>query len=48
MLILSYSLAIPAPSLTKARYPGAEKKSGVPYILTSEVGIAKRPNQNMK
>ena len=23
---------------------GAEKKSGVPYILTSHVGIAKRPN----
>ena len=26
---------------------GAEKKSGVPYFLTSEVGIAKRPKQNM-
>ena len=26
---------------------GAEKKSGVPYILMSEVGIAKRPIENM-
>ena len=26
---------------------GAEKKSGVPYILTSIVGIAKRPSRNM-
>ena len=26
---------------------GAEKKSGVPYFLTSHVGIAKRPKQNM-
>jgi hypothetical protein len=35
------SRAIPLP---RPDTLGAEKKSGVPYILTSHVGIAKRPS----
>ena len=44
---LLYSFFPPRLCFMRPDTLGAEKKSGVPYILTSTVGIAKRPWQNM-